>query len=73
MPEGTTNTFGRSGFTIHGGVAWRSRGCIDLAGGMNEFVSDFKVNAITEKIYLNVKYTTHSITIIPYGNTWKQR
>jgi hypothetical protein len=72
-PDGTTNTFGRSGFSIHGGVAWGSRGCIDLGMGMNEFVNDFKVNALSEKIYLNVKYTTPSISIIPYGNIWRER
>jgi RHS repeat-associated protein len=72
-PESTTDTFGRSGFTIHGGVAWGSRGCIDLGTGMTGFVRDFMGNASNEKVYLNVKYTTPSISIIPYGNIWKQR
>jgi Protein of unknown function (DUF2778) len=33
-----TNTFGRGGFFIHGGESFGSKGCIDLARGMDLFV-----------------------------------
>jgi hypothetical protein len=72
-PESTTITFGRSGFSLHGGLVWGSRGCIDLGVGMTDFVQDFMGHANNEKVYLNVDYATPSITIVPYSNTWMQK
>jgi hypothetical protein len=37
VPE--TATFGRGGFFIHGGKTFGSAGCIDLAGGMDQFAA----------------------------------
>jgi hypothetical protein len=39
-PYPGTNVGDRGGFFIHGGAAFGSKGCIDLAGGMNRFVED---------------------------------
>lgn len=36
-----TRTFGRSGFSIHGGWVAGSNGCIDLTSGMDSFVGEF--------------------------------
>lgn len=41
-PLDGTNTFGRSGFTIHGGKFMGSAGCIDLTSGMPSFVEAFQ-------------------------------
>ena len=40
-PSKETNTFGRGGFSIHGGWAPGSAGCIDLTSHMNNFVALF--------------------------------
>ena len=37
-PSNTTNTYGRDGFTIHGGLFPGSAGCIDLTGQINMFI-----------------------------------
>lgn len=36
-PVGETKTYGRSGFSIHGGVTPGSAGCVDLTSNMDEF------------------------------------
>ncbi|MFI0844670.1 hypothetical protein [Mesorhizobium sp. IMUNJ 23232] len=36
-PTNDVNTFGRSGFSIHGGSTYGSAGCIDLAGNVVDF------------------------------------
>jgi hypothetical protein len=41
-PASGTNTHGRSGFTIHGGIVPGSAGCIDLCGEMPAFVEMFQ-------------------------------
>lgn len=41
-PESGTETYGRSGFTIHGGAEAGSRGCIDLVGNMDAFAKRFR-------------------------------
>ena len=41
-PHLSTRTFGRTGITIHGGDEFGSAGCIDLAGGMPDFIKFFK-------------------------------
>ena len=38
-PSNTTNTYGRDGFSIHGGLFPGSAGCIDLTGQINMFIS----------------------------------
>lgn len=49
-----TNTFGRTGFNIHGGKEWGSAGCIDLQKNMPSFAREFlKEN---KNIILKVKY-----------------
>lgn len=54
-PSPTTNTFGRSGFSIHGGDVYGSAGCIDLG---HEEVSFFGTLAALgiDKITLDVSY-----------------
>jgi hypothetical protein len=55
----TTQTFGRGGFFIHGGAFPGSAGCIDLAGSMDQFVSDLRLalGARTDcQIHLTVSY-----------------
>jgi hypothetical protein len=41
-PASGTNTYGRSGFSIHGGAIPGSAGCIDLCGSMPSFEQRFK-------------------------------
>lgn len=41
-PEAGTNTYGRTGMSIHGGDVPGSRGCIDLVGGMEAFAQRFR-------------------------------
>lgn len=53
-PSTTTNTFGRSGFTIHGGAVPGSAGCIDLTSRNNSFHSWLKSH--NKPLILNVKY-----------------
>jgi len=40
-PTPSTRTYGRSGFSIHGGVVAGSAGCIDLTSDMDSFVKEF--------------------------------
>jgi hypothetical protein len=51
-----TNTHGRDGFTIHGGSAPGSAGCIDLTSEMNSFVQAFKAQG--KDLILKVDYTS---------------
>jgi len=53
-PSAGTNTFGRSGFTIHGGAVPGSAGCIDLTSRNNSFHSWLKSHG--KPLNLNVKY-----------------
>jgi hypothetical protein len=73
-PEAGTETFGRSGFTLHGGAIWGSRGCVDLGRGLNRFTDMFMNNAgSSNKVYLKVDYPKDlKFSIVPYGNTWKK-
>ncbi|MBD2535620.1 DUF2778 domain-containing protein, partial [Nostoc flagelliforme FACHB-838] len=50
----TTNTFGRSGFTIHGGAVPGSAGCIDLTSRNNSFHGWLRSH--NKPLILNVKY-----------------
>lgn len=43
QPEANTNTYGRDGFSIHGGLTKGSRGCIDIpwqTGKLNNYLDD---------------------------------
>ena len=53
-PDKKTNTQGRTNLSIHGGADLGSKGCIDLAGGMDNFISYFESHG--EDIELIVKY-----------------
>ena len=53
-PDSDTNTYGRDGFTIHGGFSKGSAGCIDLASYMDNFVKYFKQTR--QDLPLEVKY-----------------
>ncbi|WP_105102097.1 L,D-transpeptidase [Microbulbifer pacificus] len=53
-PLGNTNTYDRSGFSIHGGVIPGSAGCIDLCGLMPSFVQKFQ--SYGQDMILTVKY-----------------
>lgn len=57
-PEGDTETYGRSGFTIHGGNKYGSAGCIDLCRNLNNFTGIIMNNESTSgnKVYLQVNY-----------------
>ncbi len=41
-PHTRTETYGRGGFFIHGGVSRGSIGCIDLTSHMNKFITDLR-------------------------------
>lgn len=49
-----TNTYGRSGFSIHGGAVPGSAGCIDLTSSMDDFTKWFENNG--HDLIINVKY-----------------
>ena len=49
-----TNTYGRSGFSIHGGSVPGSAGCIDLISSMDDFTKGFENNG--HDLIINVKY-----------------
>ncbi|MBQ9738694.1 MAG: DUF2778 domain-containing protein [Alphaproteobacteria bacterium] len=53
-PSNETNTYGRSGFSVHGGLFPGSAGCIDLTGQMNSFADWFIKN--DSDVFLHVKY-----------------
>ena len=53
-PDKKTNTQGRTNLSIHGGSLFGSDGCIDLAGGMSNFLSYFDSHG--EDMDLIVKY-----------------
>lgn len=53
-PSKETNTFGRAGFSIHGGWEPGSAGCIDLTSGMDDFAKWFKTNG--KDLILYVEY-----------------
>jgi LysM repeat protein len=53
-PMQGTNTYGRSGFSIHGGKTPGSAGCIDLTKNNNSFHSWLK--SYGKPVKLNVKY-----------------
>jgi hypothetical protein len=54
QPKEGTNTYGRSGFSIHGGDTAGSAGCIDLVEQMPDFVKVFR--AYGHDVDLTVKY-----------------
>jgi hypothetical protein len=61
-----TVTYGRGGFFIHGGSVFGSKGCIDLAYGMDSFVAKMreKVPAESDKhcyLPLTVRYATTKV------------
>ena len=49
-----TNTYGRDDFSIHGGVAFGSAGCIDLTSDMDNFVALF--DYIGNDLIIKVEY-----------------
>ncbi len=49
-----TNTYGRSGFSVHGGVEPGSAGCIDLTNHIDDFTQWFEKNG--HDLIINVKY-----------------
>ncbi len=53
-PSKETNTFGRAGFSIHGGWEPGSAGCIDLTSGMDDFAKWFKTNG--KDLIIKVEY-----------------
>lgn len=53
-PSNETNTYGRGGFSVHGGTEPGSQGCIDLTGQMNSFANWFIKN--DSDVFLHVKY-----------------
>jgi hypothetical protein len=59
-PFPSTQTWGRGGFFIHGGVTPGSKGCIDLTLQMDRFVNDLKseLGGLPGcQIHLSVRYT----------------
>jgi hypothetical protein len=57
-PFGSTRTFGRGGFFIHGGTSPGSAGCIDLTTGMASFARTLGSIPRPAKVKLNVRYPT---------------
>ena len=53
-PSKETDTFGRGGFSIHGGDVPGSAGCIDLTSGMPGFAEWFKNNG--KDLIIKVEY-----------------
>ena len=53
-PDKKTDTKGRTNLFIHGGASLGSRGCLDLAGGMSNFMNYF--DSYGEDMDLIVKY-----------------
>ena len=54
QPDENTDTYGRSGFTIHGGLSKGSAGCIDIpwqTGKLNDYLDDCQ-----ESVPVYVKY-----------------
>ena len=54
QPDAKTNTYGRSGFTIHGGLTKGSAGCIDIpwqTGKLNKYLDDCQ-----DSVPIYVKY-----------------
>ena len=49
-----TNTYGRSGFSVHGGVEPGSAGCIDMTNHIDDFTQWFEKNG--HDLIINVKY-----------------
>jgi len=72
-PFPDTATSGRGGFFIHGGIKFGSKGCIDLAGFMNNFVR--RLNQLLPPMQLNVpqpvvlKPTCYIPLTVKYGTT----
>lgn len=56
QPEIGTDTYGRGGFSIHGGVTPGSAGCIDLTSDNYDFMKRFLT--IGQDLPLEVDYTT---------------
>lgn len=62
IPKKSTDTFGRSGFYIHGGSIAGSHGCIDLGDDMDDFAkyySAWMVNTKKTSIDVEVNYETY--------------
>lgn len=53
-PDPATNTYGRGGFFVHGGVTPGSAGCIDLVENMEDFAKHFLKYG--KSIKLEVRY-----------------
>ena len=76
-PDGSTQTYGRGGFFIHGGFNWGSAGCIDIKEGdakLKDFLSGLcdcyvpvKVNYVVKQNKLSEREVTWHYTIAPYG------
>ena len=55
-PSPATNTHGRSGFYIHGGIWEGSAGCIDIGGGFNRSSETDKLkNMIQKEIFVSIE------------------
>ena len=68
-PEPRTETYGRSGFFIHGGSEWGSAGCIDLTNGDAE-LSTFLGGLCNCYIPVTVKYVVDENTISETKTDW---
>ena len=65
--EGGTETYGRGGFTIHGGKKYGSAGCIDLCENLGGFTTKFMNNDLgNNKVYLNVSYDIEKLRTVVY-------
>ena len=61
-PDEETNVRERSGFFIHGGLDFNTRGCIDLQRGDTKFQKYFVATKLSS-IYVYVKYDKVRVTI----------
>jgi len=61
-PAPGTDVRGRSGFFVHGGAEFNTRGCIDLQGGVAKF-RDYFVSTGLSYIYIYVEYEKERVKI----------
>ena len=68
-PEASTQTYGRSGFFIHGGENWGSAGCIDIKSGDRQ-LKTFLDGLCDCYVPVKVKYSVKSNKLSEKETTW---
>lgn len=68
-----TTTYGRGGFFIHGGIRFGSKGCIDLAGFMNNFVRRLNELLPARVVELPQRVVLKPVCFIPLTVTYPSK